>query len=372
MHLDVKPPATDAETLRTLLAEVAARVATATPADMAFARDVDEDELDVLKSEFFDARGLTHLWPDLGRDYDEFLDFILNQAKFAYPLKRPHALAKQLGVPFRRPANYIRARGSSYPSAHAASVWYVTYSVADALGPSARRALYDTAKRIAQSRLTAGVHTRQDIEEGRRLARAAVARKNASTGASDDGAWLTDELGDYLWYHGSREGLGKDATGFVSPGSSGAQYDATFFTNSRELAEGFTIPWDFTLVATCIKNVKLLDPDNLFVDLRGGDLSLTPEGRALFDHIAAVWDEAQVEGLFKSISRFEWGAFDTESRFYGDILDFLRDHGYRGWVEKELPRYGSSPVISVALLYPEEDTAVCWIHRATGDEGDED
>lgn len=355
MHIPIQPPATDAHTLHNLVAEVVDCVRSATPGELDFARRVDDDELTVLKSEFFAPRGLLHAWPTLGVEYDAFIDFVVHEAKLAYPLKRPHALAKQLGIPFRRPANYIRARGGSYPSAHAAAVWFAAYSAAGALSPRDRKALYAFARRVAQSRLVAGVHTRQDIEEGRRLARAAVARQNASTGITPDGLRLSDALGESVWFHGSLFGV---VGGFGRP-SYEQRYDATFFTNSRELAESFAEGSGSELIAVALKPVRLLDADNLFTKLGQGD-ALTEEGVRFVECLSHSRDAAEVADICDKIRMFDWTVFDRGGSHYNAIIECVRKLGYRGWIEKEHSDYLNTHIISVALLHPEQDATILW------------
>ena len=172
-NLVIHPPATSHTALKRLVQEVVDTHNSASELDIKFSKRVDEDALSVLKSDFFDARGLTHIWHYPHKEYELFIDFIL-EAKFRYPLKRPYALAKELGIPFHRRKNYIRARGNSYPSAHSASVWFVTYYLADKIPPHLKSELFAFAHKIANSRMVAGVHTRQDLDEGRLLAQKAV------------------------------------------------------------------------------------------------------------------------------------------------------------------------------------------------------
>jgi hypothetical protein len=172
-NLVIHPPATSHTALKRLVQEVVDTHNSASESDIKFSKRVDEDALSVLKSDFFDARGLTHIWHYPHKEYELFIDFIL-EAKFRYPLKRPYALAKELGIPFHRRKNYIRARGNSYPSAHSASVWFVTYYLADKIPPHLKSELFAFAHKIANSRMVAGVHTRQDLDEGRLLAQKAV------------------------------------------------------------------------------------------------------------------------------------------------------------------------------------------------------
>jgi hypothetical protein len=183
-------------------------------------------------------------------------------------------------------------------------------------------------------------------------------RKNASTGVSEDGRRLTDQLGEDIWYHGSRYSL---ATGAFERPSSAQDYDATFFTNSRDLAESFTEGLGSELLAVRIKPIRLLDPDNLFVQA-GTDNSLTAEGVRFVQCLAQDLNESEVTDICKGLSLFKWGVFDPEQPYYHEMLSCIRDLGYRGWVEKELSRFRSTPVISVALLFPEEDVTLLWRH----------
>jgi len=169
--LQVIPPVSSLIGLKKLVHETVSLSQNASLSELEFAQRVDHDELQVLYEDFIVPNHLRHLWKIPKRLYSQFMRFIVSDAKFQFPTKRPFTLAKAFKIPFTRPFKTSRSKGSSYPSGHAASIWFVAYYLAPKLTISQKRTLFRLANKMCRSRMIAGVHTTQDIKEAKRLAK---------------------------------------------------------------------------------------------------------------------------------------------------------------------------------------------------------
>lgn len=118
---------------------------------------------------------------------DEFLESVLVPAKILFDVERPFIVAERLGIPFPRPIQSRTALGPSYPSGHAGGAVAMAHGLAWVhrahITDEQRSELFNIANRIAMSRVHIGVHTLQDITEGRRLAHAAAELNQPTTPA---------------------------------------------------------------------------------------------------------------------------------------------------------------------------------------------
>lgn len=167
----INPPTHNKQELKKLVLETIHISENATDHELEFAKRVDLDEIKVLYDDFIVPHHLKSLWKIPYSKFDRFMRFISKDAKFQYPTKRPFTLAKEFGIPYKRPFKTTRSKGSSYPSGHAASVWFIAYYLAPKLSDLQKRALFRFVNKICKARLVAGVHTIQDIKESRRLAK---------------------------------------------------------------------------------------------------------------------------------------------------------------------------------------------------------
>jgi len=175
MQIPIKLPKTSNTDLKQLVSKTISVSRNATPEQIALAQRVDKDELSVIFEDFIVPRRLKRFWRLPEKHYDRFIEFIVKDAKLQYPIPRPQALAKKFGIPFTPPFKAKYASGTSYPSAHAASIWFVVYYLLPKLSYENQKALLSFARQLTITRLVAGVHTLQDIGEGRRLAKEYVA-----------------------------------------------------------------------------------------------------------------------------------------------------------------------------------------------------
>lgn len=96
------------------------------------------------------------------------------RAKRTYRRPRPFA---ELGEPPLRPED-VRLGADSYPSGHAATAWAAALVLAE-VRPASAAALFARGFEAGESRLVCGVHWASDVEAGRLVAGAAVARMHA-------------------------------------------------------------------------------------------------------------------------------------------------------------------------------------------------
>ncbi|MBQ9726283.1 MAG: phosphatase PAP2 family protein [Kiritimatiellae bacterium] len=96
------------------------------------------------------------------------------RAKRTYRRPRPFA---ELGEPPLRPED-VRLGADSYPSGHAATAWAAALVLCE-VRPANAEGLLARAFEAGESRLVCGVHWASDVEAGRLVAGAAVARMHA-------------------------------------------------------------------------------------------------------------------------------------------------------------------------------------------------
>jgi len=174
MQISIKPPKTSNIELKNLLSKTISISKTATPEQIDLAQRVDKDELAVIYEDFIIPKKLKRFWKIPEQHYNRFMEFIINDAKLQYKLPRPQILAKKFGITFSPLFKAKHASGTSYPSAHAASIWFVVYFLLPSLSFEDQNALLSFARQLTITRLVAGVHTTQDIWEGKRLAKVYV------------------------------------------------------------------------------------------------------------------------------------------------------------------------------------------------------
>jgi hypothetical protein len=146
-------------------------------ADIEFARDVDTHMLAPF-GDYIDREGLPRLPPQIARKMyahiDGLLEWVIIPAKESFRIERPFVAAERLGIPFPRPFISKSALDSSYPSGHAGGAMSAAIALAWVLAKHLTEQqtadLFDIANRIAMSRVHIGVHSLQDISEGKRLA----------------------------------------------------------------------------------------------------------------------------------------------------------------------------------------------------------
>jgi len=108
-------------------------------------------------------------------DHNVFLDAIM-ELKERYGVSRPFVLARRMGRPLPFELNSDTVESESYPSGHAASSRFAAHLLSDVFlrgHPDADRhrgEIFMLANRIAWGRVLLGVHSIQDIREGKRLA----------------------------------------------------------------------------------------------------------------------------------------------------------------------------------------------------------
>ena len=168
-----------------------------------------------------------------------------------------------------------------------------------------------------------------------------------------------------LWFHGSRE---RERVDKFEPTSNVDDYDATFFTASEGFAMAFAEEAeDYDahgyVYAVQVKDVPIFDVDDIFEDMDNPKSKLTPEGvrfrQALYEHTEDA-DEA-----LRGLRTAQWGSFHTyDNEFYNEILNTMKELGYRGWLEYE------KHALNLALLYPEEDAEIKWSYSVRSDDDD--
>jgi hypothetical protein len=146
--------------------------------DVAFALSTDEDILGPLV-DYMQTHNLANP-VDItevlyGSEHGDLIDVVM-QMKEHYDVPRPLKLAQMQGR--RLPYEHVSwtIENGSYPSGHAASARYVAHLFSDMFlgyhpdGEHHRFELFNIANRIAWGRVILGVHSLQDIREGKRLA----------------------------------------------------------------------------------------------------------------------------------------------------------------------------------------------------------
>ena len=171
MQISIRPPKTSSIELKKLVSKTISMSNRATPEQIDLAQRVDKDELAVIYEDFIVPRKLKHLWKIPEKHYDRFMEFIINDAKMQYKIPRPKILAKKFGMHFTPHFKAKHASGTSYPSGHSASIWFVVYFLLPYLSYKDKNDLLSFARELTLTRLIAGMHTLQDVWESRRLAK---------------------------------------------------------------------------------------------------------------------------------------------------------------------------------------------------------
>lgn len=135
-----------------------------TPRDMYKILDLDHPK-------FFSKRlrsvGLPPHYDELNDVAKKLVPIILWHKNF-YGTLRPHELAQKVGVKF--PYDRLKsARTAAYPSGHTAQAYAIAYRLSE-LYPMYSALWFDTAKKVAASRIDRGVHLPSDNEGGKALA----------------------------------------------------------------------------------------------------------------------------------------------------------------------------------------------------------
>ena len=173
----MEPQACDADMVRRTLAIMSL----ASDDDIQFARDVDTDVARPF-ADFIESEELPTLsWKQCRGIYayaDAFVEQLLLPAKYRFNVDRPFVVAERLGLEFPRPFTSSSATCPSYPSGHAGWATMIahglTWVLREQLSDAQRSGIFAIANRVALSRVQIGVHTLQDVAEGRRLAHAAA------------------------------------------------------------------------------------------------------------------------------------------------------------------------------------------------------
>lgn len=110
---------------------------------------------------------------------DEAGDFILKE-KYRWNIPRPYQVSEILGIPFSERYKTDSSNSPSYPSGHS----FQSHIIAEYLSsiyPEGRKYFKNLANMISNSRVLAGVHFKEDIEEGKRLAEVIASNKGIKT-----------------------------------------------------------------------------------------------------------------------------------------------------------------------------------------------
>ena len=147
--------------------------------DIAFAEATDFDSAGPLIEYVLEHKLVSsesEIWRALrGSKYTEFMRFVMDLKK-TYDVPRPFVLAWAQGE--RLPFEYdsLTTGSASYPSGHAAEARFLAHFLSneyvgdDEYSDVHRCELFNIANRIAWGRVILGVHSIQDIREGKRLA----------------------------------------------------------------------------------------------------------------------------------------------------------------------------------------------------------
>ncbi len=100
---------------------------------------------------------------------------VIKAHKNYFKALRPHELARKHGIPFMHD-ELATARSPSYPSGHTTQAYYLAMLLSDQF-PELQGELFETARKVAESRIDRGVHFPSDNEGGVQLARQLYARK---------------------------------------------------------------------------------------------------------------------------------------------------------------------------------------------------
>lgn len=183
----------------------------------------------------------------------------------------------------------------------------------------------------------------------------------------ESGYLVNPETGDTYWFHGSWTGR-KRKFDWRSPRRHA--YGATYFTSSEELAADFATgervwlnfdeeppPMKRTgyMHRVQIKDVPLVDSDNLFVDKEA--LTLSEEGVAFVQSLQQFGSsDADIESFICTLSGGTYHAFSKQDNsIWPSLIRTIKHLGYRGWFERESIHRSH---INIGLLEPDEDARI--------------
>jgi len=173
--IEPKPPKASLRDLINLTFQVSAIMELADQSDTEFAILADRFDLDTY-IKFLELNAGLSLSEDvhsqIQKDSLPFMAEIL-KLKLKFNIPRPYIIAEEVGIqinPIYKQS--ISGHGPSYPSGHSALSRFVANKISSLthLTEDQYLELYRLADKIAVSRIHLGVHSLQDIQEGKRLA----------------------------------------------------------------------------------------------------------------------------------------------------------------------------------------------------------
>lgn len=180
MHtLESRPPKTDAQSFENIVKFAYWAMENAEPEDLEFACTSD-CTLYAPMIEYAHKYGFIlseYEWMNILSAYGatKFLDIVIH-LKEKYAVPRPFELAARQGVDLPFKFNTQTVESASYPSGHAALTRFAAHVFdhffidGDPNLEHHRVEMFELANRIAWGRIILGVHSLQDIHEGKRLA----------------------------------------------------------------------------------------------------------------------------------------------------------------------------------------------------------
>ena len=104
-----------------------------------------------------------------------------------------------------------------------------------------------------------------------------------------------------------------------------------------------------------IKDVPLVDPDNLFVDKEA--LTLSEEGVAFVQSLQQFGSSnADIESFIRTLSGGTYHAFSKQDNsIWPSLIRTIEHLGYRGWFERESIHRSHT---NIGLLEPDEDARI--------------
>lgn len=171
----INNPKSTSEHLKNFVFETRAIIDLANQEDIDFARGSDEN-LEVPIYRYLNKIGKPVPYEDylvIIKDLDAFFEEV-HKEKLKWKVPRPFKVAEMYGIPFKRPYISQTAQSFSYPSGHSAGSRYLVHLLVNKykkeFTEEEKYNLYSIANRIAWGRIQIGVHTTQDIKEGKRFA----------------------------------------------------------------------------------------------------------------------------------------------------------------------------------------------------------
>ena len=168
-------PKSTREYLKMFALETKAIMDLANEEDLLFARESDEN-LEIPLYRYLNKIGKSVSFEDyleIIKELDSFLRDV-HKEKLKWKTPRPFKVAEMHRMPFERPYISQTAMSFSYPSGHAAGSRYLVHLLIEKYKSQLTEEeiynLYMISNRIAWGRIQIGVHTTQDIKEGKRFA----------------------------------------------------------------------------------------------------------------------------------------------------------------------------------------------------------